>query len=161
MGTKVSKEWKENIVNYNAQLGKNSTLFNTRSPDIPVTLLTSGCNTTIENLSRFIESICVPLTSNLPNIIKDTTRLSDLIDDISKGSLPDSSFVNVFPNIDNEKEMEAVHSLLDPRSSKNPTTQYITEGPEISFLNSFAYTNPLQTNCTATEAPNSCSYYSN
>ena len=53
-----SKDWKEYIVNYEAQHGKNSILYKIHKPDIPVRLLTTGCNTAIENLSRFIESIC-------------------------------------------------------------------------------------------------------
>ena len=76
------------IVNYDAQPGENSTLYKTHKPDIPVRLFTTVCNTAIETLSRFIESICAPLTSNLPNIIKETSHLLDLID-INKSSLPD------------------------------------------------------------------------
>ena len=64
----------------------------------------------IENLSGFLESICTPLTSNLPNIIKDSSYLLDLIDDINKSSFPDKlvlasfDFVNMFPNIDKKEE---------------------------------------------------------
>lgn len=43
---KVEK-WKEYIVNYDARPGKNSTLYKTHKPDIPITLLTTGCNTAI------------------------------------------------------------------------------------------------------------------
>ena len=59
-------------------------------PVKPVRLLTTGCNTAIGNWSRSIESICIPLTSNLPNTIKDTSYLLGLIDDINKSSLPES-----------------------------------------------------------------------
>ena len=88
---------------------------------MPDRLLTAGCSTGIENFSKFIESICAPLTWNLPNIIKDTLRLLDFIDDVSKSSLPDKlisalfDIVNMFPKIDNEREMEAVCSLVDSR----------------------------------------------
>ena len=51
------KEWKEHIVNYDTQPGKNSTLYKTHRPDISLRLSTTGCNTAIENLSRIIESI--------------------------------------------------------------------------------------------------------
>ena len=131
-------------------------------------MLTTGCNNAIQNLSRFTESICLLLTSNLPNIIKDTSHLLDLIDDINKCSLPDKiilvsfDMINMFPNIDNQRGMEAVHSLLDSRSSQNPSTEYIMEGLKIYFLNnnsSFANIHQLQPNGTATGAPNSC-YYS-
>ena len=45
----------------------------------------------------------------------------DFIDDVSKSNLPDKlisvsfDIVNIFPKIDNEREMEAVCSLLDSR----------------------------------------------
>ena len=121
------------IVNYDAQPGENSTLYKTYKPDIPVRLFTTVCNTAIENISRFIESICAPLTSNLPNIIKETSHLLDLID-INKSSLPDKlilvsfDIINMFPNIDKERGMEAVRSLLDSRFSQNPSTECIMEG---------------------------------
>ena len=131
-------------------------------------MLTTGSNNGIQNLSRFIESICLLLTSNLPNIIKDTSHLLDLIDDIKKCSLPDKlilvsfDMINMFPNIGNQRGMEAVHSLLDSRSSQNPSPECIMEGLKIYFLNSnssFANIHQLQPNGTATGAPNSC-YYS-
>ena len=110
----ISKEWKDYIVNYDAQPGKNSTLYKTHKPDIPVRILTTGCNISIENLSRFIETICAPLTSNLSNMMKDTSHLLDLIDDINKSSLPDKlilvsfDIINIYPNIGNERGMEEV-----------------------------------------------------
>ena len=160
----ISKEWKECIANYDAQPGKNSTLYKTHKPDIPVRLLTTGCNTAIENVSRFIESICTPLKSNLSNIIKYASHLLDLIDDINKSSLPDKlilvsfDITNMFPNIDNERGMEAVRSLLDSRSSKK---FIIMDRLEFCFLNNnsrFANIHLLQTTGTTTGAPNPCSY---
>ena len=84
---------------------------------MPDRLLTGGSNTEIENFSRFIESIRAPLICNLPNIIK--LHLLNLIDDVSKSHLPDKlisalfDIVNLFPKIDNERKMKAVHSVLD------------------------------------------------
>ena len=57
--------------------------------------------------------------------------------------------------------MEAICSLLEFSSSKNPSTEYIMEGLEICLLNNnsrFANINLLQTNGTATGPSNSCSY---
>ena len=51
----LTKEWASFIVNPNAQPGKNSALYKTDKPNIPVRLLTTGCNTAIENLAIFIE----------------------------------------------------------------------------------------------------------
>ena len=59
----ISKEWKDYIYIENARPGKNATLYKTHKPGNPVRLLTSGCNTTIEHLSCYIESICAPLTN--------------------------------------------------------------------------------------------------
>ena len=67
----------------------------------------------------------------------------------------------MFPNIDNERGMEAVRSLLDSRSSKNSWSEYIMGEREICLLNNnsaFANIHLLKTNDTATGAPNSCSY---
>ena len=67
----------------------------------------------------------------------------------------------MFPNIDNQTGMEAVHSLLDSSFLKNSWTECIMEGLEICLLNNnsrFATIHLLHTNGTATGAPNSCSY---
>ena len=106
----ILKEWKEYIVNYDAQPGKNSTFYISDRPDIPLRLLTTRCNTMIANLLWFILSICASLTSNQPHIIKDTSHLLDFIDDINKSSLPEkvilASFhiLNTFPNKDKKEK---------------------------------------------------------
>ena len=56
----LSKEWASFIVNPNAQLGKNSTIYKTHKPNIVVRFLTTGCNTAIENL--VVEKHCAKLT---------------------------------------------------------------------------------------------------
>ena len=85
----------------------------------------------------------------------------DLIDHISKSSLLDNlilvslNIANMFSNIDNEREMEAVRSLLDSRSSKSPSNKCMMEGLEICLLNNnsrFANIHLQQTNDTATGA---------
>ena len=89
-------------------------------------LLTTGCNTAIENLSIFIEKVCGPLVFGLPNVIKDTSNLLDIIDNLNSIGLPENvtlvsyDIVNMVPNIDNERGMEAVRCLLDSRVSKAP-----------------------------------------
>ena len=58
--------------------------------------------------------------------------------------------------------MEAVRSLSDSRSLKNPSTESIMEGLEICLLNNnsrFTNIRLLQTYGTANGAPNSCSYF--
>ena len=64
-------------------------------------------------------------------IIKDASYLLDLIDDINK--LPDKlilvsfDIINMLPNLENEGGMEAARSLLDSRSSRNPSTECVME----------------------------------
>ena len=86
---------------------------------------------------------------------------------MNKSNLPDKlilvsfDIINMFPIIDNERGMEAVHSLLDSASSKNQSAECIIEGLEICLLHNnprFVDIHILQTNGTASGAPNSCSY---
>ena len=69
----ISVEWRNYIANNHATPGKNPTLYKTHKTGVPVSLLTSGCNTAIENLSRFIKVICSPLTEIMQCRIKDTS----------------------------------------------------------------------------------------
>ena len=78
----ISKEWAKYIVNEDTVTGKNSALYKTHKPNNPVRLSTTGCNTAIENLSRFIEGVCAPLTNNIETSIRDTSHLLDIIENI-------------------------------------------------------------------------------
>ena len=112
----ISKEWAKYIVNVNAVPGKNSTLYKTHKPNNPVRLLTTGCNTAIENLSRFIEVVCAPLTNNIETRIRDTSHLLDIIDDINSEMIPDIKIlvsfdiVNMYPSISNDRGIAAVRN---------------------------------------------------
>jgi len=69
--------------------------------------------------------------------------------------------VNMFPSIDNINGINTVTKALQSRSIQTPSTDCIVEGLKICLFNNnsvFANTNLLQTNGTATGAPNSCSY---
>ena len=66
----ISKEWAKCIANVNAVPGKNNILYKTHKPNNSVRLLTTGCNTAIDNLSRFIEVVCAPLTNNVETRIR-------------------------------------------------------------------------------------------
>ena len=113
------KERKEFIVDKNTQPGKNITLYKTHREGNPVRLLTTGCNTAIENLSRFLEVVCAPITENMPSRIKNTSHLLEIIDDINDTGLSENAIlvsfdiVNMFPSIDNAKGIEAVRSALN------------------------------------------------
>ena len=163
----ITSEWKEFIVNENAKPGKNSTLYKTHKEGNPVRLLTSGCNTAIENLSRFIEIVCAPFTENLRSRIKNTGHLLDIIDELNEQGFPEDTvlvsfdIVNMYPSIDNVNGIQAVAKFLNTRVEKNPSTECIIEGLSLCLYNNnsqFAMENLLQVNGTATGAPNSCSY---
>ena len=96
----------------------NSTLYKTHKPNNPVRLLTSGCNTAIEKLARYIEVICAPLTENMRSRIKNTSHLLSIIDEINSKGIPENTIlvffdvVNMFPSIDNQTGIEAVRSIF-------------------------------------------------
>ena len=50
------------IINPNPNPDKNATLYKLYKAVTPLRLLASGCNTAIENLSRFIKNVWAPLT---------------------------------------------------------------------------------------------------
>ena len=96
-------------MNKDARPGTNATLYKTHKQGTPVRLLTSGCNTAIENLSRFLETVCAPLTANLRSRIKNTDHLLDIIDELNKNKIPQNTnlvsfdIINMFPSIDNKR----------------------------------------------------------
>ena len=106
-GKEISAEWRDYIVNNHATPGKNATLYKTHKTGMPVRLLTSGWNTAIENLSRFIEIICSPLTEVMQCRIKDTSHLLDIIDTLNEQPISNHKklmsldIANMFPSIDN------------------------------------------------------------
>ena len=163
----ITTSWKDFIKNRDAQPGKNSTLYKTHKIGTPVRLLTTGCNTAIENLSKFIERVCAPLSCKIPTRISATSHLLDLIVSINETGLPENfilvsfDIINMFPSIDNVKGMQAVRDALETRETLKPSTTYIIEALEICLYNNnsvFSDQNLLQINGTATGSPNSCSY---
>ena len=164
----ITSDWKDYIINRNATPGTNSALYKTHKAGTPVRLLTSGCNTAIERLSTFVETVCAPIADKIETRIKDTGHLLDIIDVINANGLPLNpilftlDIVNMFPSIDNNRGMEAVRNeLIHGRDSLTPSTRCIMEALEICLFNNnstFGNQNLIQTNGTATGAPNSCSY---
>ena len=155
------------MINKEAIPRKNATLYKTHKVGTPVRLLTTGCNSAIENLSRFIEAICAPLTENMQGRIKNTQELLNIIDDLNQKELPNNTLlvsfdiVSMFPSIDNDNGVKAVEEFLDQRKTLSHKTECIIEGLKICLFNNnskFDNQHLLQTNGTATGAPNSCSY---
>ena len=163
----ISSEWKDFIINEDAQPGKNTPLYKTHKENTPARLLTTGCNTAIENLSRFLEVHSAPLTTKQRSRIKDTGHLLELIDDINGKGIPEGAIlvsfdvVNMFPSIDNERGIRTLQTAYNKRQIKKPSTQCLIEALRLCLYSNnsvFNGTNLLQTNGTATGAPNSCSY---
>ena len=163
----INKQWGNFIKNPDAVPGKNSTLYKTHKDSVPVRLLTTGCNTPTENLSRFVEKHTAPLALNIPSRIKDTDHFLEIIDQINTDGLPDNvslvsfDIVNMFPSISNEHGVRTVQKALQRRSKKHPSTQCIIEALKITLTcnnSKFNGRHLLQTDGTAMGAPNSCSY---
>ena len=107
----LSKEWCTFILNKNARPAKNNPLYKTHKHDIPVRLLTSGCNSATENLSLFVERKCSSLAKNLKSKIKDTEHMLHIIDEINKTGVSNNAMLisldieNMFSSIDNTRGM--------------------------------------------------------
>ena len=54
----------------------------------PTRVITSGCNTAIENISIFVENSLYHASSELPSRIKDTNHMLDIIDNLNSLDLP-------------------------------------------------------------------------
>ena len=161
----ISAEWKDYNVNNYATAGKNATLYKTHKTSMPARLLTSGCNTAIENLSHFIEIICSPLTEVMQCRIKDTSHLPDIIDTLNEKPISNHTnlvsldIVNMFPIIDSQTGIQAVQDILNTCVIKKPSTDWLIEGLKLCLYDNnsvFANENLLQTYGTASGAPNSC-----
>ena len=62
----------------------------------PARVITSGCNTAIENLSIFVENVLYDIASELPSRIKDTNHMLDIIDNLNSLYLPLNSILVSF-----------------------------------------------------------------
>ena len=60
--------------------GKMYDLVQTHKNNYPVRIITSGCNTAVENLSIFIEKVLYKEVERIPSRIKDTNHMLDIIE---------------------------------------------------------------------------------
>ena len=94
--------------------------------------------------------------------IKDTSHLLDIIDTLNEQAISNHKklvsldIFNMFPSIDNQRGMQAVQDILNTRAIKKPSTDCVIEGFNCVYI--IIIQCLLQTNGTATGAPNSCSY---
>ena len=107
---------------------KSSTLYKANKPNNPVRPLTTGCYTTIEYLSRFIEVICSPLTINIETSIKYRSHVLNIIDVLNSEMIPDTTIlvsfdiVNMYLSIDNDKGIAAARNALETRQNKSQSS---------------------------------------
>ena len=114
--------------------------------------------------------VCAPLIDNIEIKIKDTANLLGIIvDNLNTNRLPENrllvsfDMVNMFPNIDNVKGIHtrSKNHGSDNKQVKEPPTECIIKGLEtrlFNFSSKFDQDYPLNTNNTATRAPNFYSY---
>ena len=100
------------------------------------------------------------LTCNIEARMKDTVKI---INHLNTNVLPENTLlvsfdiINMFPNIDNMKRIQAVKILIDSRKVEEPSTECIIKWMEIClYINNskFDQDHLLQTNGTETGAPN-------
>ena len=136
--SEISPEIASWIGNRKAKPGVAFGNIKTHKKDNPLSLITSGCGTAIENLSAFTEFYLQPLARKQPSFIKDTTDLLNRIQKLNEqGPFPEGTLlvswdvVSMFPNIDNELGLGAVSRALDTREQLLPSTDCILEAVEI------------------------------
>ena len=130
----------------------------THKENNPVRVIKSGCNTTVENLTIFVENVLFELASELPSRIKDTCHMLEIVGDINNSKLSSSAIlvnfdvVNMFPRIDNNMRIASVRKYFDERECKDLRTDCVIETLDLCLscnnpiLNNTCY---LQTDSTA------------
>ena len=131
-------------------------------------MIISGCGTTVEFLSIFVEKYLYKEVNKIDSRIKDTPDMLNIIDNINGRNIitKDSvvaSFdaVNMFPSIDNVLGLEAVSEILQNKESDFPPTECILDALKLclecnnSVFNNHFY---LQVDGTAMGPHMSCMY---
>ena len=163
----ISEKWKKFITVKDSTPGKMYGNIKTHKICNPTRVITSCCNTAIENLSIFVENVLYNIASELPSKIKDTNHMLDIIDNSDSLDLPlnyilvSFDIINMFPNIDNNLGLSSVRKYLDLCSKNIPPTNCLLEALELclSCNNSiFNSENYLQADGTAQGPHMSCSY---
>ena len=76
----ISEKRKKFITVNNSTPGKMYDNVKTHKIGNPTRVITSGCNTAIENLSIFVENVLYDIVSELSSRIKDTNHMLDITD---------------------------------------------------------------------------------
>ena len=113
----LANKWKSFITPFISNAGKLYGNVKTHKENNPVRVITSGCNTAVENLSIFVENVLFELASELPSQIKDTCHMLEIIDDMNSSNLVSSAIpvcfdvVNMFPSIDDNMGLHLLENI--------------------------------------------------
>ena len=102
---------------FSSNAGKVYGNVKTHKENKPVRVITSGCNTSMKNLSIFVENVLFELASELPSQIKDTCHMLEIIHDMNNSNLGSSAIlvcfdvVNMFPSIDKNMGLHLLENI--------------------------------------------------
>ena len=109
-------------------------LIKTHKENNPVRVITSGCSTSIEYLSVFVEKYLYREVNKIDSRIKDTQDMLNIIDMINdsdilteNSALVSFDIVNMFPSINNVSGLKAVSEILENRETNFPHAECILE----------------------------------
>ena len=122
----ITKRWEKFITVRDSTPGKMYGNVKMDKIGNPTRVITSGCNTAIENLPIFVENVVYDIASELPSRIKDTNHMLDIINNLNSLGLPLNSIlvsfdiINMFPKIDNYLRLSSLKKYLDVCSKNIP-----------------------------------------
>ena len=119
----------------------------------PLRLVISGCGSTTENCSHFVDHFTKEIPKKLDSHIQDTPHLLRMLNDMNKSrSLPENAIlvtidvVGLYPNIPQDEGMEAFRECIqDPnmRDQSMPTDFLMTLLRYVLSFNSFSFNGEL------------------
>ena len=139
--------------------------YNVRNP---AWVITSGCDTPIENLSSFVEKHCKIVVNSISCRVQDTRHMLNIVDDLNSIGVSEQDIlvsfdiINMFPSNDNQLGIERFRTkLIEFSHCFDVPVECIVEALEICLKNNCSKYREqywLQGNGTAMGPKNSCSY---
>ena len=164
----LNDSWSRFIKPLNSTPGKMYGLVKTHKEGNPVRVITSGCGTTIENLSIFVEKCLYSEVLNIECRVQDTSEMLTIIDNLNSSNsltseckLVSFDIINMFPGTYNISGLKSVKKVLESRSNQFPPSNCIIEALKLclesnkSFFNNKHY---LEIDSTTQGLHMSCSY---
>ena len=120
----------------------------------PLRLVISGCGSTTENASQFIDHFCKSIPSKLESHIEDTPHILRILEDLNKNSTQsENSFpvtidvVGLYPNIPQDEGMSAFEQFISDQNyreqSEMPTNFLMKLLKFVLSFNSFYFDGTL------------------